>query len=72
LETTCPESLSSWEPPGFSGDVDDRDAAFDFVDGGNDGGFGDFGDREAGGFDFLGARRWPRTLMTSSTRPRMR
>src|SRR5229473_4150468 len=40
---------------GLQGDVDDRNAAFDFVDGGNDGGFGDFGNREAGGFDFLGA-----------------
>jgi len=40
---------------GLQGDIDDRNAAFDFVHGGNDGGFGDFGDREAGGFDFLGA-----------------
>src|SRR5882762_2026999 len=40
---------------GLQGDVDDRDAAFDFVDGGNDGGFGHFGNREAGGFNFLGA-----------------
>src|SRR6266436_7374556 len=40
---------------GLQGDVDDRDTAFDFVDCGNDGGFGDFGDGEAGGFDFLGA-----------------
>src|SRR5260370_42503490 len=40
---------------GLEGDVDDGDAALDFVDGGNDGGFGDFGNREACGFDFLGA-----------------
>src|SRR6266576_3254740 len=40
---------------GLQRDVDDRDAAFDFVDGRDDGGFGDFGDCEAGGFDFLGA-----------------
>src|SRR6266705_6134139 len=40
---------------GLQRDVDDRDAAFDFVHGRDDGGFGDFGNREAGGFDFLGA-----------------
>src|SRR5260370_24288202 len=40
---------------GLEGDVDDGDAALDFVDGGDAGGFGRFGNRGACGFDFLGA-----------------
>src|SRR6266851_5054859 len=40
---------------GLQRDVDDGDAAFDFVHHGNNGGFGDFPDRKAGRFDFLGA-----------------
>ena len=40
---------------GFDGDVDFGDAAFDFVDDGNDGGFGDFWNAETGGFDLFGA-----------------
>src|SRR5882762_3357082 len=37
----------------FNGDVHFRNAALDFVDDGNDGGFGDFRNAEAGGFDFF-------------------
>ena len=43
------------EDAGLQRNVDFRDAAFDFVDDGNDGSFGDFRDAEAGGFHFLGA-----------------
>src|SRR6266851_4544947 len=38
------DGFGGWHA-GLQGDVDDWDAAFDFVDGGNDGGFGDFGNR---------------------------
>src|SRR5437879_5870725 len=38
---------------GFDGDVDLGDAALDFVDDGNDGGFSDFWDAKAGGFDLF-------------------
>src|SRR5262249_15070507 len=41
---------------GFYGDVDLGNAAFDFVNDRYDGGFGNFGNREAGGFDFFGAQ----------------
>src|ERR1700722_875228 len=45
----------AWKHAGLQGNVNFRDTAFDFVNDGDDGGFGDFGDAQAGRFDFLGA-----------------
>ena len=58
---------------GLQRNVDFRHAAFDFVDDRNDRRFGDFREcvRQADSSSFV-PRRWPATLMTSSTRPRMR
>src|SRR5215470_1404449 len=41
--------------PGLQRNVDDWNAALDFIHSGNHGRFGDFRNREAGGLDFLGA-----------------
>ena len=46
----------AWKNAGLQRNVNFRHAAFDVVDNRNNGGFGDFGRRKAGGFEFLGAQ----------------